>query len=101
MWLTSKSPTALRTARGSAMRPPPGHGYSPGMSHPPKSTILALSARWVALSAVFLSAGAAGAEEVAIGVPFRAVLYPLSTIGTCLGPGQTRSAYTASCEIGN
>ena len=33
------------------MRPP----YSTGMSQPPKSTILALWARWVALSAVVRS----------------------------------------------
>src|SRR5579863_1370464 len=60
MWLTSKRPTAVRTARCSAMRPPPLPGYSTGMSQPPKSTILALRARWVALRAVFWSAGAAG-----------------------------------------
>src|ERR1700722_16903537 len=55
---TSTKPTPLRTARCSAIRPPPGHGYSTGMSHPPKSTILALRARCVALSAVFLRSAA-------------------------------------------
>src|SRR5580692_4063783 len=82
MWLTSKSPTPVRTAMCSAIRPPPelgipatgpcrwdgGHGYSTGMSHPPKSTIFAFSARCVALSAVFFScaAGAAGPEETGV-----------------------------------
>ncbi len=41
MWLTSKSPTAVRTAMCSAIRPE----YSTGMSHPPKSTIFAPSWR--------------------------------------------------------
>src|ERR1700733_3582493 len=75
MWLTSKRPTAVRTARCSAMRPPPGQGYSTGMSQPPKSTILAFRARCVALSAVFLRAGATGAEGVAMGVPFKSKRY--------------------------
>ena len=43
-------------------------GYSTGISQPPKSTILALSARWVALRAVFLSAVATGADGVAMSV---------------------------------
>src|SRR5580704_1019620 len=77
MWLTSKRPTPVRTARCSAMSPPPGQGYSTGMSQPPKSTILALSARWVALRAVFLSG--AGVAVVAMGVLAGAVL--LLTIG--------------------
>jgi hypothetical protein len=45
MWLTSKSPTLVRTAMCSAISPPPGPGYSTGMSQPPKSTILAFNAR--------------------------------------------------------
>ena len=49
MWLTSKRPTALRTALCSSMMPE----YCTGMSQPPKSTILAPSARWTALRGVF------------------------------------------------
>src|SRR6187402_517432 len=45
---TSKTPTPLRTALCSAIRP----GYSTGISQPPKSTILAFRERWVALRAV-------------------------------------------------
>ena len=56
MWLTSKSPTALRTALCSSMMPE----YWTGMSQPPKSTILAPSARWTEFSGVARSAGAAG-----------------------------------------
>src|SRR5579859_5000864 len=66
MWLTSNKPTPVRTAMCSAMRPPPGPGYSTGMSQPPKSTILALRARWVALRAVFFNAGATVTSEVVI-----------------------------------
>src|ERR1035437_10479663 len=82
MWLTSKRPTAMRTARCSAITPPPGPGYSTGISQPPKSTILAFRARWVALRAVFLSGAAMGAAESGwvgrvMGSSFRAVLvYP-------------------------
>src|ERR1700744_5188794 len=70
MWLTSNKPTPVRTAMCSAIKPPPLPGYSTGMSQPPKSTILALRARWVTLRAVFLSAEAAG-DEVAITVGYR------------------------------
>ncbi len=42
-WLTSKSPTASRTAVCSLTTPPPG--YSIGISQPPKSAIFAPSAR--------------------------------------------------------
>src|ERR1700728_3110558 len=72
MWLTSKRPTPVRTAMCSAMTPPPAPGYSTGISHPPKSTILALNARCVAFSAVFLSSAAlalGGAMESAMQVP--------------------------------
>src|SRR5665213_51103 len=48
---TSNSPTAVRTAICSAIRPE----YSTGMSHPPKSTILAFAARCAAFSAVLRS----------------------------------------------
>ena len=53
----------------------PGPGYSTGMSQPPKSTILALSARCVALSAVFLS-GAGGCGESDMRLPIRAGCVP-------------------------
>src|SRR5271165_243271 len=51
MWLTSKTPTPLRTARCSFMRPPTG-GYSTGMSQPLNSTIFAPIWRWTAFKAV-------------------------------------------------
>ena len=66
MWLTSKRPTLVRTAICSAIRPPPGPGYSTGMSQPPKSTILAFRVRCVALRAVFFNAGATVTSEVVI-----------------------------------
>src|SRR5580692_11589304 len=78
MWLTSKRPTPVRTAMCSAIRPPPGPGYSTGMSQPPKSTILAFRARWVALRAVFLSSeatGAVGVDMEGYG-PFARQIYP-------------------------
>src|SRR3569833_2133041 len=60
----------------SAINPPPGHGYSTGISHPPKSTIFAFSERWVAFNAVFFSAGATGAAGVLISIPlFPTLLY--------------------------
>src|SRR5580698_3937426 len=65
MWLTSKRPTAVRTARCSAIRPE----YSTGISQPPKSTIFAFRARWVAFRAVCLRAEAAGAGVVDMGLP--------------------------------
>src|ERR1035441_10926573 len=86
MWLTSKRPTAVRTAICSAINPPPGQGYSTGMSHPPKSTILALSERCLLFRAVFLSAGASapagvgavktGSAGIVMGVLSRAFIYP-------------------------
>src|SRR5947207_15978499 len=51
MWLTSNSPTAFRTVWCSSTRPE----YWTGMSHPPKSTILAPRERCMALSGVDLS----------------------------------------------
>src|ERR1700722_5802596 len=51
MWLTSKIPTPLRTALCSATSPPLP-GYSTGMSHPPKLTILARWPRCTAFRAV-------------------------------------------------
>src|SRR5579862_7601807 len=59
MWLTSKMPTAVRTAMCSLMIPPPiDAGYSTGMSQPLNSTIFAPIRRWTAFSAVFRMAGA-------------------------------------------
>src|SRR6266478_4163770 len=54
MWLTSKTPTLPRTALCSAISPPLD-GYSTGMSHPPKSTILAPRRRCNAFSGVLRS----------------------------------------------
>src|SRR5690349_21637859 len=59
MWLTSKTPTPPRTALCSAIRPPLD-GYSTGISHPPKSTILAPSLRCSAFSGVLRSAVVVG-----------------------------------------
>ncbi len=61
---TSKRPTPVRTAMCSAMRPE----YSTGISQPPKSTILALCARWVAFSAVLRSVAVASAMEILSGI---------------------------------
>src|SRR5476651_1464911 len=55
MWLTSKTPTARRTALCSSMTPE----YWTGMSHPPKSTILAPRARCTEFKGVTRSDGAA------------------------------------------
>ncbi len=52
MWLTSNSPTLVRTATCSLMMPV---GYWTGMSQPPKSTIFAPRARWTAFRGVFFS----------------------------------------------
>src|SRR3954467_13871656 len=62
IWLTSKMPTPLRTARGSAMRPP-CLGYSTGISHPLKSTILAPIWRWTALRAVLRGAAVSTTDD--------------------------------------
>src|SRR5438128_3207916 len=51
MWLTSNKPTAFRTVWCSSTRPE----YWTGMSHPPKSTILAPRERCMGLSGVDLS----------------------------------------------
>ena len=51
MWLTSKRPARVRTARCSSVMPE----YSTGMSQPPNSTMRAPRERWRALSGVFLS----------------------------------------------
>src|SRR2546428_444968 len=54
MWLTSKTPTPPRTALCSAISPPLD-GYSTGISHPPKLTILAPRRRCNAFSGVLRS----------------------------------------------
>ena len=54
MWLTSNTPTLARTALCSATNPPVD-GYSTGISQPPKSTILAPSARCTAFNGVLRS----------------------------------------------
>src|SRR6202162_26667 len=53
MWLTSKMPTPVRTARCSLTMPQPIEaGYSTGISQPLNSTIFAPIWRWTAFSAV-------------------------------------------------
>src|SRR5260370_35371600 len=59
---TSKIPTPVRTAKCSFMSPPVA-GYSTGMSHPPKSTILAPRRRCIPLRAVLRSAGPSAALD--------------------------------------
>src|ERR1700733_6409487 len=66
MWLTSNTPTAPRTALCSATSPPPD-GYSTGISHPPKLTILAPNRRCSALRGVFRSSLILG--EFAASIP--------------------------------
>src|ERR1700756_1425450 len=67
MWLTSNTPTPLRTARCSHIRLPL-HGYSPGMSQPPKLTILAPRRLCSAFSAVLRRLELAG--EFPESIPF-------------------------------
>src|SRR5689334_5882042 len=73
IWLTSKTPTAVRTAKCSAISPE----YSTGMSHPPKSTIFAPIWRWTWFNAVLRSVvgasviGANGFPLHADGLPQR------------------------------
>ena len=62
MWLTSKTPTPLRTARCSFISPPT-EGYSTGMSQPLKSTIFAPIWRWTAFSAVLRTGAATGVSD--------------------------------------
>src|SRR5215468_442498 len=59
MWLTSKTPTDLRTALCSASKPPVA-GYSTGISHPPKLTMRAPSRRCSAFSGVVRSSVTVG-----------------------------------------
>src|SRR5579864_2452407 len=68
MWLTSKMPTRVRTARCSAMRPPVA-GYSTGMSQPLNSTILAPMPRCTAFKAVLRMAGVVARLEDKGGIP--------------------------------
>src|SRR5512139_1491536 len=63
MWETSKRPAAVRTALCSAMTPE----YSTGMSHPPKSTILAPLSRWTALRGVLRSSAIGRAATLSQG----------------------------------
>src|SRR5580704_10785807 len=62
MWLTSKTPTPVRTAMCSAIRPE----YSTGMSQPPKSTIFAPMRRCMTLRAVLRSATEAGVATAGV-----------------------------------
>ena len=78
----------MRTAMCSAMRPPPGHGYSTGMSQPPKLTIFALRARCVALSVVFLRGVATEETRSDMADPQRSGGFTSFNIGTAGGGGQ-------------
>jgi hypothetical protein len=52
-------------------------GCKAGVSQPPKSTILAFSARCVAFRAVFISGEAMGEAGVVIGVSFNVAIRPV------------------------
>src|SRR5579859_907569 len=67
MWLTSNTPTPPRTARCSHIKLPL-HGYSTGMSQPPKLTILAPRRLCSAFSAVLRRLELAG--EFPESIPF-------------------------------
>src|SRR5664280_2887368 len=62
-WLTSKIPTACRTAACSLSTPP--SGYSIGISQPPKSAILAPRPTWRSYSGEWYSGGPAAAAAAA------------------------------------
>ena len=88
MWLTSNKPTAGAHRHVLRDQAAAGHGYSTGISQPPKSTILAFNARCVAFSAVFLSADATAAAGVLIVcTSLRTLLYPAN----CRSPPEARS----------
>src|SRR5258705_863371 len=76
MWLTSNTPTPPRTARCSHIRLPL-HGYSTGMSQPPKLTILAPRRLCSAFSAVLRRLELAG--EVPESLPLAQVKTHVST----------------------
>src|ERR1035437_5959214 len=75
MWLTSKTPAAWRTALCSSMIPE----YWTGMSHPPKSTILAPSARWTEFKGVDRRAGAADMKTQANSTGTGVSIQPICT----------------------
>src|SRR6266436_8486145 len=80
MWLTSNTPTPPRTARCSHIRLPL-HGYSTGMSQPPKLTILAPKRLCSAFSAVFRRLELAG--EFPESIPFAQAEIDVSTHPRC------------------
>ena len=99
MWLTSNKPTAVRTAMCSAISPPPGHGYSTGISHPPKSTILAFNAAMRCVQCRFLKRGCNGCCGVLIVyTSLETLLYPV-TIGTTPRPRSNRRHSSVSRDI--
>src|SRR5258708_30547005 len=76
MWLTSNMPTPPRTARCSHIRLPL-HGYSTGMSQPPKLTILAPRRLCSAFSGVLRRLELAG--EFPESIPFAQAKTDVST----------------------
>src|SRR5260370_1948675 len=86
MWLTSNTPTPPRTARCSHIRLPL-HGYSTGISQPPKLTILAPRRLCSAFSAVLRRLELAG--EFPESIPFAQAKTDVSTHPT---PGQNRAS---------
>src|SRR5580692_3560516 len=79
MWLTSNTPTLQRTARCSHIRLPL-HGYSTGMSQPPKLIILAPRRLCSAFSAVLRRLELAG--EFPESIPFAQAETDVSTHST-------------------
>src|ERR1700719_2275057 len=80
MWLTSNTPTPTRTARCSHIRLPL-HGYSTGMSQPPKLTILAPRRLCSAFSGVLRRLELAG--EFPESIPFAQAETDVSTHPRC------------------
>src|SRR6266852_3709203 len=76
MWLTSNTPTPPRTARCSHINPPL-HGYSTGMSQPPKLPILAPRRLCSAFSGVLRRLELAG--EFPESIPFAQAKIDVST----------------------
>src|SRR5260221_7307895 len=76
IWLTSNTPTPPRTARCSHIKLPL-HGYSTGMSQPPKLTILAPRRLCSAFSAVLRRLELAG--EFPESIPFAQAKTDVST----------------------
>ena len=99
MWLTSKTPTPVRTATCSFIRPPT-EGYSTGMSQPLKSTIFAPNWRWTAFNAV-LRTGAATWVSADNRESFSALTTQSRKDGVSGDPGGWRAVEVGATKYGN